>query len=81
MRANHNTKPEPPAGSPVWWNGEWWCSNGWHTDFHPLYRQNLSSAKWVDMYGAISIPYLNVDDDMEMAIWLKEPGYSTTEPG
>jgi hypothetical protein len=51
--------PHPPAGTPIWWKGEWWCWAGWLMDnktgkpvYRPLFSQHCNSVFWSDMEGA-----------------------------
>jgi hypothetical protein len=53
-----NRQAQPPAATPVWHGGEWWCWDGWGSDrqtgeplYRPLFSQHMRSVYWSDLEG------------------------------
>lgn len=56
--------PEPPVGTPVWWNGRWWAvdlmwddtpdrGDRWYVSLGDNNYADRRRARWADMTGAV----------------------------
>ena len=68
--------PEPPPGTPVWWDGKWWVKDIGSAYYYSLGKYR-SRSRWCDMRGAV--PALAPEQVEEWAEdkWL--PKYNAAE--
>lgn len=45
--------PEPPVGTPVWWNGKWWARTERGETYYQLDGWTRKYPRWEAMSGAV----------------------------